>query len=207
MSSTIGNSSRLPPFFISHSGKDRELVNIILGIFQHHHRFSRMVRPYTIINGDELSRSQKPHWEQIKDAIHESDAVLLILSGGIIEQEHTQNWVAFEVGIAAGCNPPKPVIAIRAENVQIPIPYLNYYYPYSPPNPAPHWRESDREKLEGMFKAIMYPLLSDANYKPGFPQNHCPHCKLRYYHHGGEQPPRCPCCSNQTSRISGSRSR
>jgi hypothetical protein len=35
----------------------------------------------------------------------------------------------------------------------------------------------------------MHPMLSDANYKPGFSQNHCPHCKLCYYHHGGEQPP------------------
>jgi hypothetical protein len=66
-----------------------------------------MARPYRIINSDELSRSQKPHWEQIKDAIQESDAILLILTGGIIRRQHTQNWVAFEVGVAAGCNPPK----------------------------------------------------------------------------------------------------
>ena len=191
-SSSTGNNNhdnKLLPFFIPHSGRDREVVDIILRIFDHHNRFSKMGRPYKIINGDGLSRSQKPHWAQIKDAIQESDAVLLILSGGIIEQEHTQNWVAFEVGVAAGCNPPKPVIAIRSENVQIPIPYLNHYYPYSPSNPAPHWRESDRENLEGRFKVIMHPMLSDANYKPGFPQNHCPHCKLCYYHHGGEQPP------------------
>lgn len=200
------NDRLLPPFFISHSGSDRVIVDSILRIFQHHNNFHRLGRPHRIMNRDELSRSQKPHWEQIKDAIQESDAVLLILTRGITQQKHTQNWVAFEVGVAAGCDPPKRVIAIRAEGVQIPIPYLDHYYSYSTPfPPAPHSRRRlTMQHEESQFNAIMYPMLSNVNYKPHFPQNHCPHCKLRYYHHSsGERPFKCPCCSNLTIRIDG----
>lgn len=192
-----GDNNPLSPYFISHSGNDREIVNIILRIFRHHGR-----RPFTIMNMEELSLSQDAYWLQIKNRIQESDAVLLILSGGIIEREHTQNWVAFEVGVAAGCD--KPVIAIRGEDVNIPIPYLNHYYAYSPTFPAPYWKESESQNWEGLFHARIYPMLSNANYRPPGLQNHCPHCKLCYFHHGWEQPFRCPYCSRETSRIEGS---
>jgi hypothetical protein len=176
-------------------------VDAILRIFEHHKKWYRKGRPYKIIDGDELARNPEPHWLQIKHSIQRSDAVLLILSGGITQQEHTQNWVAFEVGVAAGCDPPKPVIAIKGEDVKMPIPYVNYYYSYSPTFPAPHWKESDRDNWGDRFDNILGPMLDDVNYKPGYPQNHCPHCKLRYYHHGPEQPFRkCPCCSHETFR-------
>ena len=55
---------------------------------------------------DKLASSKDPNWLQIKRWIQDSDAVLLIITGEIIRQEHTQNWIAFEVGIAAGCDPP-----------------------------------------------------------------------------------------------------
>jgi hypothetical protein len=199
MSNRSGNNNRLVPYFISHSGKDKVIVDIILEIFDHHKR-----RPYRIINRNDLSRSEKPHWEQIKDSIQKSDAVLLILTRGITQQEHTQNWVAFEVGVAAGCDPPKRVIAIKGEDVEIPIPYVEHYYSYSSTFPAPQWEESGRDTWENQFKMTIYPMLSNVNYKPKSLENHCPHCKLRYYHHGPKRPDRpfkCPCCSNQTFRI------
>ena len=192
MSSSTRND-KLLPYFISHSGKDIELVEKVLTVFEHHKR-----RPYKIINKDELSRSPDPHWLQIKSWIQKSDAVFLILSQGITGQEHTQNWVAFEVGVAAGCNPPKPVIAIKAEDVVIPIPYLTHYYSYSPTFPAPQWRASGTDLWQGQSKITMYPMLSNVNYKPQFPPTICSHCKLRYYYHGSEDVFKCPCCSNET---------
>jgi hypothetical protein len=180
-------------YFISHSGKDTVIRDSILKIFERHRR-----RPYKIMNKDDLSRSQEPNWLQIKQWIQKSDAVLLILSGGITRYEHTQNWVAFEVGVAAACDPPKPVIAIKGEEVDIPIPYLKHYYSYSSTVPAHQWRESNRDTWGDKFQIVLHPMLSNVNYKPLFPETHCPRCKLSYYYHGPESVYRCPCCSNET---------
>jgi hypothetical protein len=64
LSSSSNNSSSgnnaLPPFFISHSGRDIEIVNVILRIFEQYNEFYIPKRPHRIINRDELSRSQKP---------------------------------------------------------------------------------------------------------------------------------------------------
>jgi hypothetical protein len=187
------SNNELASYFISHSGKDIEIVEEVLTVFKHHGR-----RPYKIITEDELSRTPDPHWLYIKSWIQKSDAVFLILSGGITEQEHTQNWVAFEVGVAAGCNPPKPVIAIKGEDVVIPIPYLTHYYSYSPTVPASQWRASGTDLWHGQSKMGMHPMLSDPNYKVPFLPTTCSHCKLRYYYHGSEICYKCPCCSKIT---------
>lgn len=82
-----------------------EVVDTILEVFEFHNRFHRRRTP-TVMNRDELARHQEPNWLQIRRAIQESAAVLLIITQGITQRMHTQNWVAFEVGIAAGHNPP-----------------------------------------------------------------------------------------------------
>jgi hypothetical protein len=194
MSTSDKSDNEFSPYFISHSGRDRErIVKTILNVF----RFDGRREP-RIMDSDELLRNPQPHWLQIKHSILMSDAVFLILSGGIIRQEHTQNWVAFEVGVAAGCDPPKPVIVIKGEDVEMPIPYLNHYYSYSPTSPAPHWNESDKEERENRFTNLIRPILGNPNHKPTFPQTTCSHCRLCYYYHGYEQVYRCPSCSNET---------
>jgi hypothetical protein len=122
----INDNDGRPPFFVSHSGADRDIVDIILGVFEFHNQHHRRRRHPIRVNRELLSQSTAPHWEQIRDLIHQSDGVFLILTQGILEQEHTQNWVAFEVGVAAGHNPSIPVIAVRGEGVTIPLPYLTH---------------------------------------------------------------------------------
>jgi hypothetical protein len=59
------------PYFISHSGRDRErIVNTILNVF----RFDGRREP-RIMDSDELLRNPQPHWLQIKHSILRSDAV------------------------------------------------------------------------------------------------------------------------------------
>jgi hypothetical protein len=194
------------PFF-SHSGRDREIVDIIVEVFRFHNQFHPRRRPPIIVDRELLSRSPDPHWEQIWGFIYESDAVFLILTQEILEQEHTQNWVAFEVGVAAGHEPPIPVIAVRGEDVTIPIPYLRHHYSYSSTfSPVhPHQNQEDRQRLQNEFFNVMHPMLNDPWHFQNPPlERLCPHCNLLYHHHNqGERPLLCPCCSRETNRTGG----
>jgi hypothetical protein len=199
------DNHELPPFFVSHAGSDNEIRDIILEVFRHHNRWHRMRRrPPIVVDNEMLARSPDPYWEQIRNMIQrESDAVFLILTRGITEQEHTQNWVAFEIGIAAGHNPPIPVIAVSGEGVTIPIPYVNHYYSYSSTfSPRPGDQEN-RQRLENRFFNVMNPMISDPhNYHPLPLFRQCTNCNLQYHHHSlGEQPLLCPCCSRETFHV------
>ena len=133
----------------------------------------------------------------------------MILTQGILEQEHTQNWVAFEVGVAGGHNPSIPVIAVRGEGVTIPIPYLTHYYSYSSTfSPVrPHHSTEERQRLEDEFLRVMHPMLDDPWHFRNPPlERLCPHCNLLYHHHNqGERPLLCPCCSQVTNPTGGGR--
>lgn len=69
--------NELPPYFVSHSGADRGIVDIIVRIFECDER-----RGPIIMTTEELSVHPEGHWWQIRNGTHESDAVLLILSRG-----------------------------------------------------------------------------------------------------------------------------
>jgi hypothetical protein len=125
--------------FISHSGKDREIVDAIVGSFN-----DTGVQPI-LVEDTAWRKEQEPNWLWIKNQIVNSQALFVILIKGLVAQEHTQNWVAFEIGLAAGCDPPKPVCMIASEHVRFPVPYLNHYFPYSI---AGEGIKSDRQILQ-----------------------------------------------------------
>jgi len=52
----------------------------------------------------------------------------LILTRNLTKTEYTQNWVAFEVGVASTIDPTIPVIVFTEENVDFPVPYLTHYF-------------------------------------------------------------------------------
>jgi len=135
-----------------------------------------------------LSSNPEPNWFQITQAIRNCDAVFLIITGGITRQEHTQNWVAFEVGVAAALD--KPVIAVRAEsNTTVAIPYVNHYYSYTSTNPPPHWEKRlDKQFWSSHFGLMIRAILSDRNHDSPFPRTTCHTCKSNYYYHGPEDP-------------------
>jgi hypothetical protein len=77
---------------------------------------------------EKWSRNGNPNWRWIKDEIQKSRALFLILAKNIVKKEYTQNWVAFEIGVASTCNPPIPVFVFKEENIDFPVPYLNHYF-------------------------------------------------------------------------------
>ncbi len=76
------------------------------------------------------SRNGRANWEWVREEVNKSDAFILILSKNATGSEHTRNWIAFELGIAANSKPPKQVTVIKEEDVIFPLPYLGVYFPY-----------------------------------------------------------------------------
>lgn len=182
----------LPPIFISHSGKDQAMLAGVIEAFDFYNTAAPKRRPYTVMSQDRLKQSIEPYWLQIKKEIERSDAIIFVISEGVTEREYTQNWAACEIGMAAGCNPPKPVIAVQASSIRIPMPYLTHYYSYSNTLPPANVKEKDRWR--GQFNVILYGLINNVNFDPEQPMIHCPLCNAEYYYHGPELIVKCPCC-------------
>lgn len=54
--------------------------------------------------------------------------IFLVLTENIIKNKYTQNWVAFEIGVASNCSSSLPVFVFREENIDFPVPYLTWYF-------------------------------------------------------------------------------
>ncbi len=182
--------------FISHSGKDREIVNAIIKSFE-----GTGVRPLLMEDvQDEVLRDGEANWQWIRKQIWNSEALFVILSKGLTAREHTQNWVAFEIGVAAGCEPPKPVFVIIGENVVFPVPYLNHYFPYSVTNKPPGFRESSEILWKGNVDGLMKTYIQDPYLAPKTKQINCRQCRTDFYMHGADSDFKCPCCNAMIQR-------
>jgi hypothetical protein len=84
--------------FISHSAKDNEISDFFIRKFD-----DTDVKP-VLMDYEKWSRNDRPNWMWIKDEIQKSSALFLILTKNIVKNEYTQNWVAFEIGVAATSN-------------------------------------------------------------------------------------------------------
>lgn len=77
-----------------------------------------------------------PAWKTIKDEIKRSSALFLVVGPGLVESQmllpynwkYTQNWIAFETGLACAF---KKDVWVICDGVKInfPVPYLNNYAP------------------------------------------------------------------------------
>jgi len=172
--------------FISHSGKDREIVDSIIQSFS-----GTGVKPILVEDMGWSRDHGEPNWLWIKNEILKSEALFVILSKGLVAQEHTQNWVAFEIGIAAGCDPPKPVHVITGEHVRFPVPYLNHYFPYSVTGVA-------KPGEQVLWKGIADSVMKSCIMQPGHAHNgslvRCDFCKTEFCVHGIQAEFECPCC-------------
>ncbi|HEC64204.1 MAG TPA: hypothetical protein ENI23_02795 [bacterium] len=84
----------------------------------------------------EYENIRHPEWQTIKRAMNDSIALFLLVGRRLVENQklknlewsHTQNWIAYEIGLA--CQLGIDVWAI-CDNVVInfPMPYVNNYYP------------------------------------------------------------------------------
>lgn len=108
--------------FISHSSNDHEIVDYLIDKFD-----DTGIKPIRM-EYEKWSRKGKPNWIWIKDEIQKSKALFLILTKNIVKKEFTENWVAFEIGVASVCDPQLPVLVFREEDVDFPVPFLNHYF-------------------------------------------------------------------------------
>ena|SRR5919108_1983276 len=148
------------------------------------------------------SRNGRPNLVWIKDKIQKSKALFLILTKNIVKNQHTQNWVAFEIGIASACNPMISVFVFREENIDFPVPYLNHYFDQPLSNTNHLFSKDFSENLlnvlfhyviesfvDGIIKKdVDKSLLEDESEK-------CSNCLLRFHYCGMNEKFNCPCCS------------
>lgn len=68
----------------------------------------------------------------IKQQVHLSDALFVLLGSNVQFSEYTENWIAFEVGLAAGLGG-KDIWVFEPSNVNVrfPVPFLHHYVLYN----------------------------------------------------------------------------
>jgi hypothetical protein len=112
---------RMVNIFISHSSKDTDILGIFDKVFAgtNVHAIRAEFESYNI-----------PPWNAIKEWIEESSALFLLIGPNLKSSDYTQNWVSFEVGLAAGKGKEIWVFEQQGREVHFPVPYLDHYMLY-----------------------------------------------------------------------------
>jgi hypothetical protein len=107
--------------FVSHSRYDKEMVASFDRVFAR-----TGIRSVCM----EFERRNSPEWKEIKDAVCQSLATFVLLGQNINRSIYTQNWVAFEVGLACATNKRVWVFQQDGSTVNFPIPYATDFMLY-----------------------------------------------------------------------------
>lgn len=102
--------------FISHSAKDKEISSFFIRKFG-----NTSVKP-VLMEYEKWSRNNRPNWKWIKDEIQKSSALFLVLTKNLVKNEYTQNWISFEIEVAATSHPTIPIFVFREHNIDFPVP-------------------------------------------------------------------------------------
>lgn len=120
-----------PEVFVSHTQKDADFCDI----------FDRAcARVGMKAFRSEFETIPPPPWKVIKDAMNRSCTMFLLVGGKLVEKqathgpewEYTQNWIAFEVGLACLRGIDVWVICDDVD-INFPVSYFNNYAPFSIP--------------------------------------------------------------------------
>jgi len=137
--------------FVSHSQLDRDIRVSFDSVF---------ARTGVIGKCMEFEEMSYPQWKTIRDEMYRSDAVFLLLGPNIRSSIYTQNWVAFEVGLACGLNKDTWVFEQPGATIDFPIPYLTDYMIYDL-NLKEHF-EYVRSTLDGYKRPLpVFPLFAN----------------------------------------------
>lgn len=184
--------------FVSHSQHDKEIRASFDTVFARTGVKSMCM---------EFERVYPPAWEIIKNEIHASETVFLLLGPNIQSSIHTQNWIAFEVGLACAYGKEVWVFEQEASYIEFPIPYLTDYMIYNLKEPSHFdWVQSI---IVGYGKPVpLFPLNVDHRTKRGIPFGHlvtCQHenCGSKFQLHTDVESFTCPSCRQQQFRKSG----
>ena len=108
--------------FVSHSRYDTEIRKEFSEVFA----VARGASPIYM----EFEEFFPPAWEKIRHEIYLSEALFVLLGPNIHKTIHTQNWVAFEVGLACAFGKEVWVFEQAGSYVEFPIHYLTDYSIY-----------------------------------------------------------------------------
>ena len=183
-------------------------------IFVSHSRYDTQIRKefsevFAVAKGAypiymEFEEIYPPAWNSIKGKVSSSQALFVLLGPNIQKTIHTQNWVAFEVGLACAFEKEVWVFEQDGSNVEFPIPYLTDYMIYNLEDKN-HF-EYVRSVIKGYGKPIpRFPLNVDHLTKRGIPTGvhvTCSHenCVTSYYLHTDIQSFICPSCRQRTEK-------
>lgn len=109
--------------FISHSRHDRQIIQDFQQVFA-------VTRIQAVFM--EFEEYHPPPWHAIRQKVVEASAVFLLLGPGLRGSAYTQNWVAWEVGVAAALGKPTWVYEQVGRPVDFPVPYCTDYVLYQP---------------------------------------------------------------------------
>lgn len=184
--------------FISHSGKDPKLIKVYRSYFDR-----TGVKPI-FMEYEKWSQSKdEANWELINRYIKSSEAVFAILSRNVVDHPQTQNWVAYEIGVASACEPPKPVWVFREEQIKFPVPYLNHYMPYSMDlNKNYEWWSKEYELIfKKHYSTVMKSIIEESRNYTKTTKVQCSNCKIIFCYHGTDYEFDCPCCSKSINAL------
>ena len=70
----------------------------------------------------EFEQMRSPKWHEIMNTVNASQAVFLLLGPNVRISIHTQNWIAFEVGLSCAFKKEVWVFEQEGANIEFPIP-------------------------------------------------------------------------------------
>lgn len=202
--------------FISHSRRDKELVNAMAKVL-------RNIKHDPIIEEfiPDEDRENVPY-EEIRKNVNQSDCVFLFLTDNIVLTEYTRNWVSFEVGLTASEHKRLFVFERYGVPVPYPIPYLTDYMIFDADNTSDILDiQKIATKLNGLSKTtigagigaslgfVFGPIglilgglggaLLGGKAEEEISKVKCPFCGVSYSYHSPHYTSfSCPACRNDT---------
>ena len=106
-----------------------------------------------------------PAWKRILDEINRSKALFLLVGKELVKAQavsesdwkYTQNWIAYEIGLACKSNIDVWVITDSID-INFPVPYLNNYDIHGFDPKMPHQRKWMYQLLESYKRGMKYRL-------------------------------------------------
>lgn len=160
--------------FVSHSKNDTNLDFF-------HRGFSTTGIKGVFMEYEEM---EMPAWIPIKDNVMDADSVFVLLSKAVKDKEYTQNWIAFEVGLACYAGKNVWVFERLDEQIDFVVPYLTHYVLYYPSNDDNFKFVREVIQKRGVEGTWGYSL-------------NCVHCGIAYNLCTRVEEWICPCCRKE----------
>jgi hypothetical protein len=130
----------------------------------------------------EFEDMQPPHWKEIDKHIQDSPTTFLLLGPNVRNSDHTQNWIAFEVGLSCAHGKRVWVFEVMKSKINFPIPYVTDYMPYI---------------LDGLSFNYIRGIIESYRDRTRIPkglETECRYCHSVFFTHQIIAPYYCPVC-------------